>query len=156
MDYLPIFFKLTGQACLIVGGGEVAARKTATLRQAGGKVTIISPDLAEPLAALFEQGQIRWKKKQFSADDIAGFTLVVAATSSRAVNELVFHTAQARNIPVNVVDCPELCSFIFPVIIDRSPVVAAISSGGASPVLARTSRNIPPWVLFSKAGMAWR
>jgi len=140
MDYLPIFFKLDGQPCLIVGGGEVAARKTATLRQAGGKVTVISPMLAESLRGLRDKGQIRWLEKEFSPDDLDGFRLAVAATADRAVNEAVSLAAQARAIPVNVVDCPELCSFIFPAIIDRSPVVAAISSGGASPVLARLLR----------------
>lgn len=140
MDYLPIFFKLTGQACLIVGGGEVAARKTETLRQAGGKVTIIAPDLAPSLIKLLDKGHIQWIDKGFSSEVIEGFKLVIAATSNRSVNEQVYQAAQARNLPVNVVDCPELCSFIFPAIIDRSPIVAAISSGGASPVLARLLR----------------
>ena len=140
MDYLPLFFKLTGQPCLIVGGGEVAARKTETLRQAGGLVTVVSPRLTETLADLSVQYKIEWKQKHFAPEDLDGFKLVIGATSDRLVNELVFLAAQARNIPVNVVDCPELCSFIFPAIIDRSPIVAAISSGGASPVLARLLR----------------
>ena len=140
MDYLPLFFKLTGQPCLVVGGGEVAARKTATLRQVGGLVTVVSPQLTETLADLSVQHKIEWNKKSFTPDDVDGFKLVIGATSNRSVNEQVFQAAQARNIPVNVVDCPELCSFIFPAIIDRSPIVAAISSGGASPVLARLLR----------------
>ena len=140
MDYLPLFFKLTGQPCLIVGGGEVAARKTETLRQAGGLVTVVSPQLTETLADLSVQHKIEWKQKHFAPEDVDGFKLIIGATSDRLVNEQVFQAAQARNIPVNVVDCPELCSFIFPAIIDRSPIVAAISSGGASPVLARLLR----------------
>jgi len=140
MDYLPLFFKLTGQPCLIVGGGEVASRKTETLRQAGGLVTVVSPQLTETLADLSVQHKIKWKQKHFAPEDVDGFKLVIGATSDRLVNEQVFQAAQARNIPVNVVDCPELCSFIFPAIIDRSPIVAAISSGGASPVLARLLR----------------
>jgi len=140
MDYLPLFFKLTGQPCLIVGGGEVAARKTETLRQAGGLVTVVSPQLTETLADLSVQHKIKWKQKHFAPEDVDGFKLVIGATSDRLVNEQVFQAAQACNIPVNVVDCPELCSFIFPAIIDRSPIVAAISSGGASPVLARLLR----------------
>ncbi len=140
MDYLPIFFKLVGQPCLIVGGGEIAARKTATLRQAGGTVTIISPTLAESLHSLRDEEQISWIEKPFAPEDVAGFKLVVAATADRSVNESVSRAAQSRDIPVNVVDCPELCSFIFPAIIDRSPIVAAISSGGASPVMARLLR----------------
>jgi uroporphyrin-III C-methyltransferase/precorrin-2 dehydrogenase/sirohydrochlorin ferrochelatase len=140
MDYLPLFFKLTGQPCLIVGGGEVAARKTATLRQAGGKVTVVAPQLTESLGVLRDKCQIVWLEKPFAPEDVEGFTLVIGATSNRTVNEQVFQAAQACNIPVNVVDCPKLCSFIFPAIIDRSPIVAAISSGGASPVLARLLR----------------
>ncbi len=139
MDYLPLFFKLAGQPCLIVGGGEVAARKTATLRQAGGLVTVVSPQLAETLVELNVQGKVEWKQKPFAPEDLDGFKLAIGATSDRTVNEQVFQAAQARNIPVNVVDCPELCSFIFPAIIDRSPIVAAISSGGV-PVLARLLR----------------
>ena len=140
MDYLPLFFKLTGLACLIVGGGEVATRKSATLRQAGAKVTIVSPHLTDALHGLRNLGQLEWREKSFAPEDVDGFTLVIGATSTRSVNEQVYHAARTRNIPVNVVDCPELCSFIFPAIIDRSPIVAAISSGGASPVLARLLR----------------
>jgi uroporphyrin-III C-methyltransferase/precorrin-2 dehydrogenase/sirohydrochlorin ferrochelatase len=140
MDYLPLFFKLTGQPCLIVGGGEVALRKTAALRQAGGEVTVVSPQLSESLGELRDKAQIVWLEKPFAPEDVEGFTLVIGATSDRTVNAQVFQAAQARNIPVNVVDCPQLCSFIFPAIIDRSPIVAAISSGGASPVLARLLR----------------
>ncbi|MFM8330380.1 MAG: siroheme synthase CysG [Candidatus Methylumidiphilus sp.] len=140
MDYLPIFFKLEGRPCLIVGGGEVAARKVATLRQAGGMVTLVSPRLCAGLHALRAAGDVAWREKLFAPEDLDGFALVIAATDERAVNEAVFGSAQSRNIPVNVVDCPELCSFIFPAIVDRSPIVAAISSGGASPVLARLLR----------------
>jgi uroporphyrin-III C-methyltransferase/precorrin-2 dehydrogenase/sirohydrochlorin ferrochelatase len=140
MDYLPIFLKLQDQPCLVVGGGEVAARKTETLRQAGGAVTILAPALAEPLQSLLAQGHIDWREKAFSPGDVDGFKLVIAATDDHGVNADVSQAAKARAIPVNVVDCPALCSFIFPAIIDRSPVVAAVSSGGASPVLARLLR----------------
>ncbi len=140
MDYLPIFFQLTGEPCLVVGGGEVAARKVATLRRAGGVVTVISPELGATLSGLQNRGDIRWLEKEFASEDVAGFALAVAATSDHAVNEKVSQAAKAYRIPVNVVDCPKLCSFVFPAIIDRSPVVAAISSGGASPVLARLLR----------------
>lgn len=115
-------------------------RKTSTLRQAGGKVSVVSPELNRSLQALRQQDEIVWLEKSFSPEDVEGYSLVIAATAEAAVNEQVYHAARVRNIPVNVVDCPELCSFIFPAIIDRSPIVAAISSGGASPVLARLLR----------------
>ena len=140
MDYLPLFFKLTDEPCLIVGGGAVAVRKTDSLRAAGARVTLISPRLGNPLQELADAGTIDWRAKEFEPTDVLDFRLVIGATDCREVNEAVSRAARERNIPVNVVDCPELCSFIFPAIIDRSPVVAAISTGGASPVLARLLR----------------
>jgi uroporphyrin-III C-methyltransferase / precorrin-2 dehydrogenase / sirohydrochlorin ferrochelatase len=140
MDYLPIFLKLQDEPCLVVGGGTVAARKTELLARAGGRVTVLSPELCQILAAQAESGQIAWLPKSFDAADLSGFRLVVAATDDFEVNAVVSRAAKERNLPVNVVDSPQLCSFIFPAIVDRSPVVAAVSSGGASPVLARLLR----------------
>jgi uroporphyrin-III C-methyltransferase/precorrin-2 dehydrogenase/sirohydrochlorin ferrochelatase len=149
MDYLPIFLNIKDEPCLVVGGGDVAARKVRMLRRAGGRVTLIAPELGTALAESAENGAIVWKQKTFSPEDVAGFRLAVAATDDAAVNMAVSAAAKARNIPVNVVDRPALCSFIFPAIVDRSPVVVAVSSGGASPVLARVLRMrlealIPP------------
>lgn len=140
MNYLPIFMKLAGQQCLVVGGGEVAARKVGALLRARGLVTIISPGLGAELSALAHAGQVAHTEKDFEPTDIYGFNLVIAATNRHEVNAAVAEAARSRGIPVNVVDCPELCSFIFPAIVDRSPVVIAVSTGGASPVLARLIR----------------
>lgn len=137
MDYLPLFIRLKGNPCLVVGGGEVAARKAEMLLRAQASVTIIAPRLCTSLEEAVRAGTVTWSEKEFVEDEIAGFRLAIAATDDREANTRVSRAAQARNIPVNVVDCPELCTFIFPAIIDRSPVVMAISSGGASPVLAR-------------------
>lgn len=137
MDYLPMFYNLAGQPCLVVGGGEVASRKVTTLLQAGGKVTVISPKICAPLHEALKAGHILWLEKRYEPVDLGDFAVVVAAVSDQEVNRSVSEQARARRIPVNVVDQPELCSFIFPAIVDRSPIVAAISSGGASPVLAR-------------------
>lgn len=141
MKYLPMFMKLTGRDCLVVGGGEVAARKVASLLRAEARVTVLAPDVNATLAALVEDGRIAHRRKCFAPDDVADFRLVVSATNRREVNETVHATCEQRNIPVNVVDCPEFCSFIFPALVDRSPVVIAISTGGASPVLARLVRT---------------
>jgi uroporphyrin-III C-methyltransferase/precorrin-2 dehydrogenase/sirohydrochlorin ferrochelatase len=140
MNYLPIFMKLPGQRCLVIGGGEVAARKVGSLLRAQGSVTVISPELGAELSAWVEGQRVTHVRKYFDPADIKGFNLVISATNRRDVNESVAASARQLGIPVNVVDCPELCSFIFPAIVDRSPVVIAVSTGGASPVLARLVR----------------
>jgi uroporphyrin-III C-methyltransferase/precorrin-2 dehydrogenase/sirohydrochlorin ferrochelatase len=140
MDFLPIFLNIKGARCLVVGGGAVAARKAGLLRQCGAHVAVVSPELGETLAAEKSQGHIEHIEARFDAAHLAGAAAVVAATDDRGVNEAVSRAARARGIPVNVVDDPELCSFIFPAIVDRSPMVIAVSTGGASPVLARLMR----------------
>ena len=140
MDFLPVFLRVRGQPCLVVGGGEVALRKVHSLMRAGAKVTVVSPDLVEGLLALAVEGRIAHLEKRFEVADLEATVLVVSATNHAEVNQAVYAAAQLRRLPVNVVDCPDLCSFIFPAIIDRSPLVIAVSSGGASPVLARTVR----------------
>lgn len=138
MDYLPVFLQLSNQRCLVVGGGKIAARKVALLLEAGAQVTVVSPSL-EPTFREFGK-RIIHHQKSFSPEDVEGFFLVVSATNRPAVNSQVSDHAKRHNILVNVVDSPQLCSFIFPAIIDRSPVVAAVSTGGASPALARLLR----------------
>jgi uroporphyrin-III C-methyltransferase / precorrin-2 dehydrogenase / sirohydrochlorin ferrochelatase len=140
MDFLPVFFKLKGRPCLVVGGGEVAARKTALLLQAGASVSVVAPRLGTNLAHMAEEGQVVHRSAEFTPADLDGCVLAIAATDRTKVNRAVSDAAQARGIPVNVVDQPELCSFIMPAIVDRSPVVVAVSTGGASPVLARLLR----------------
>lgn len=140
MDFLPIFLQLRDRDCLVVGGGEVAARKIGLIRRAGGRVTVIAPELCTELAELMSRGEIVHRAGEFRPADVDAFAIVVAATGDTAVNTAVSAAAHARNIPVNVVDAPGLCSFIFPSIVDRSPVLVAVSSGGTSPVLARQLR----------------
>lgn len=140
MDYLPLFLNIKNRPCLVVGGGEVAARKTALLLRAGGRVVIVSLTLGNTLKQWVAEGKVSHRAMEFSAIDIDGCCLIVAATDNSEVNRQVYELATLINIPVNVVDCPELCSFIFPSIVDRSPIIVAVSSGGASPVLARLLR----------------
>jgi uroporphyrin-III C-methyltransferase/precorrin-2 dehydrogenase/sirohydrochlorin ferrochelatase len=140
MDYLPIFLKIAGRKALVVGGGPVAARKVAWLREAGARVTIVAPKTTAALAELARAATIEWRAREFVAADLRGHALVIAATNDAALNRRIHLLANDANLPVNVVDCPELCSFIVPSIVDRSPVVIAISSGGAAPVLARLLR----------------
>ncbi|WP_246247070.1 siroheme synthase, partial [Candidatus Methylobacter favarea] len=149
MDYFPIFVKLKNQDCLVIGAGEVAARKIELLARAGAKITVIAKEIGATVADLQRVYDLILLEKDFSPEDMHKFRLVVSATDNAETNRLVAKTAEAQNIPVNVVDNPELCSFIFPAIIDRSPIIAAVSSGGAAPVLARLLRAriesvIPP------------
>jgi len=141
LDYLPIFIQIKQRPCLVVGGGSIAARKVALLRKAEADVTVISPELCDELVDLAKDGKIKHQQRMFSASDLEQCDLVVAATNQRKVNEHVSELAKAQRLPVNVVDNPDLCSFIMPSIIDRSPVQIAISTGGTSPVLARMLRT---------------
>jgi uroporphyrin-III C-methyltransferase/precorrin-2 dehydrogenase/sirohydrochlorin ferrochelatase len=124
----------------VVGAGEIAARKIDLLLRAGAQITVIAQEIGTAVATLQAQQAITVLKKAFDVEDVRDYRLVVSATDDLATNQLVAQTAHERDILVNVVDNPELCSFIFPAIIDRSPIVAAISSGGAAPVLARLLR----------------
>ncbi len=149
MDYFPVFLKLKDQACLVVGAGEVAARKIELLARADAKITVIAEHISPAVLSLQAAHNLTLLQKSFSSADLGAFRLVVSATDNNETNRLVAKTATEQNIPCNVVDTPELCSFIFPAIIDRSPIIAAVSSGGASPVLARLLRAkletvIPP------------
>jgi len=140
LDFFPVFMDLGGRDCLVVGGGNVAARKVSLLVRAGARVEVVAPQLCEKLAVQRDAGTITHSAREFEEADVEGKALVIAGTSQEDVNRRVSEFAKAGNIPVNVVDCPELCSFIVPSIINRSPVQVAVSSGGASPVLARLLR----------------
>ena len=140
MDFLPIFLDLREQPCLVVGGGDVAARKCALLLRAGARVTVLAPALSAAFDADLTAGRVVHRAGHFRDADLEGHALAIAATSDEAVNRAVAAAATARRIPVNVVDQPTLCSFILPSIIERAPLTVAVSSGGASPVLARLLR----------------
>jgi uroporphyrin-III C-methyltransferase/precorrin-2 dehydrogenase/sirohydrochlorin ferrochelatase len=140
LDFLPIFLDVREQPCLVVGGGEVAARKVALLLRAGARVTVLAPALVAAFDADRAAARIVHRAARFGPADVEGFAVAIAATDDEAVNRAVAAAARARRIPVNVVDQPALCSFILPSIIDRAPLTVAVSSGGASPVLARLLR----------------
>ncbi|WP_082432997.1 siroheme synthase CysG [Thiohalorhabdus denitrificans] len=140
MAYLPLFHNFRTQPCLVVGGGEVAERKVGMLRRAGARITVVAPDLTDGLAALMADGSIAHKARAFRDTDAAGRALVVAATGNAEVNRAVAAVARELNVPVNAVDDRAASSAIMPAVVDRSPLVVAVSSGGASPVLARRVR----------------
>ncbi|HKU37534.1 MAG TPA: NAD(P)-dependent oxidoreductase [Polyangiales bacterium] len=141
MDYFPLFMHVQGAECLVVGGGEVAARKAATLLRAGALVHVVAPELAQGMQDVLHEASAKHSARGYRTSDLDRVWLVIAATDDRELNARVSRDARERRVPVNVVDDPELCTFIMPAIVDRSPLVVAISSTGASPVLARLARG---------------
>jgi uroporphyrin-III C-methyltransferase / precorrin-2 dehydrogenase / sirohydrochlorin ferrochelatase len=139
--YYPVFLRLHGARVLLVGGGEVALRKARLLRRAGARIEIVARELHPDLQALAESGELRHTGSEFVDALAGGCRLVIAATDDRALNRRVAAAADAHHVPVNVVDDPEPSSFITPSIIDRAPVLVAVSTGGSAPVLARNLRE---------------
>jgi uroporphyrin-III C-methyltransferase / precorrin-2 dehydrogenase / sirohydrochlorin ferrochelatase len=138
---LPIFINITDRPCVVIGGGEVASRKVAMLLKANAAITLYSPDICHALQALADTGKITYINASFEESQLAGACLVIAATDMELVNIAVSVEAKAKNIPVNVVDSPALCTFTMASIVERSPIVIAISSEGNAPVLARYIRT---------------
>ena len=141
MQALPIFYNIKHRHCVVIGGGDVAVRKVTMLLKADAAVTLFSPEICHELQALVDAKKIKYVQANYEQNQLGDACLVVAATDDHAVNEAVSVAAKARNIPVNVVDAPELCTFTMGSIIDRSPVVIAVSSEGNAPVLARYIRT---------------
>ncbi|MFY0699222.1 MAG: uroporphyrinogen-III C-methyltransferase [Bermanella sp.] len=152
MEFLPLFFSFKGRSALVVGGGEVALRKVALLVKAQAKVIVVSPEVHNEIEALVSSSGGEVKLKTFDPSDVSNMNLVIAATNNMEVNTAVANQAHNLNIPVNVVDQPKLGNFIFPAIVDRSPIIAAVSSGGSSPVLARLLRAKLETVIPSSYG----
>ncbi|WP_133859219.1 MULTISPECIES: siroheme synthase CysG [Pseudomonas] len=147
MDYLPLFHKLDGRPVLVIGGGDIALRKSVLLAEAGARITLVAPEIELEVRAFVEARGGSCRVERYAAGHLAGHCLVIAATDDDEVNETVSHDAQALGLPVNVVDAPKLCTVIFPAIVDRSPLVIAISSGGDAPVLARLVRaKLESWI----------
>ena len=140
MEHLPIFMNIKGRPCLVVGGGEVAARKAQLLLKAGARVQVSAKALSSEMDALLGDHRILLLRSPYSESQLAGKKLVIAATDDSLVNRQIHSDCVARNIPVNVVDCPELCTFMLPAMVERGPVTIAVSSAGQAPVLSRLLR----------------
>jgi uroporphyrin-III C-methyltransferase/precorrin-2 dehydrogenase/sirohydrochlorin ferrochelatase len=152
VNYFPVFFDLTGQKVLIVGGGEVALRKISLLERTQALITVVAPEIAPELMARAAAGTLKLAIREFEPTDLDGARLVIVATSRRAVNRWIANLSESRNIPVNVVDDAQASRFIVPAIIDRDPVLLAVSTGGASPVLARRLRERLEALIPAKIG----
>lgn len=162
MDHLPVFLRLKGKPCLVVGGGVVAERKVRLLLRVAASVTVVAPKLNNTLTRLRDEHRIKHRLATFNAALLAGMGVVIAATNDGRINRQVARSAAAANVLCNVVDDNAASSFIVPAIVDRSPVVVAISTGGNAPVLAQTLKSqIEAWLparigeLAERAGR-WR
>ncbi len=141
MSLFPMFVKLRGRLCVVVGGGQIAEAKIPGLLAAEAKIRVVAPEVTESLAARARDGQIEWVHKTFEATDLAGAYLAVAATSDIAVNHEVFREAEARSILCNAVDDPDYCHFYYPSVVRRGALQIAISTEGLSPALAQRLRR---------------
>jgi len=140
VGYFPVFLKLKGRVCVVIGGGKVAERKVLNLIEDEARVKVISPEVTEKLEALAKEGKIAWEKREYIPGDLKGAWLVIAATNSRSVQEKVFQEAESLGIFCNVVDVPELCSFIVPSRVKRGALQIAISTSGKAPAVAKRLR----------------
>ncbi|MDU8645312.1 MULTISPECIES: siroheme synthase CysG [Pseudomonas syringae group] len=147
MEFLPLFHNLRGSRVLVVGGGEIALRKSRLIADAGAVLRVVAPEIEAQLSELVVQSGGEMILRGYSESDLDGCVLIIAATDDEPLNAKVSHDARLRCVPVNVVDAPALCTVIFPAIVDRSPLVIAVSSGGDAPVLARLIRaKLETWI----------
>jgi precorrin-2 dehydrogenase / sirohydrochlorin ferrochelatase len=141
MGYIPIFLDVTGRECVVVGGGEVAERKVEALLNAGAHVTVVSPRLSQSLESIAARGLVTHIARDYERGDIRGCVLVYAASDDPKLHRELVAEARALGIPINVVDVPELCTFISPAVVERGDLQIAISTGGASPAFAARLRR---------------
>jgi precorrin-2 dehydrogenase/sirohydrochlorin ferrochelatase len=141
MTLFPMFVKLEGRSCLVVGAGTIGEPKIGSLLASGASVRVIAPRASAAVAEWARAGEITWEAREFNSSDLDGVFLVIAATSSRDVNETIFLEARQRNILCNVVDDPEHCDFYYPAVVRRGDLQLAISTNGNSPALAQRIRR---------------
>jgi len=141
MEFLPLFFDLKGRRCLLIGDQDILTRKGDLLRRAGAQLEVVSEKPCASLQALITQADARHHRTGFTPSLLDGVELVVAAADDEQLNQQISAAARTRGLPVNVVERPDLSSFVFPSIIDRSPILVAVSSGAQLPVLTRLVRS---------------
>jgi len=141
MSLFPLFLKLRGRRCLVVGAGKISEGKIAGLLAAGAKVTVVAPSATEKIQAWRRARKLIWKKKAYETADLRGALLVVASTDSPKVHRRIFRDAQKFGVLCNIVDVPELCDFYYPSVVRRGELQIAVSTAGASPSLAKRLRR---------------
>jgi siroheme synthase-like protein len=139
--YYPIYLDIEGRNVIIIGGGNVCARKAETMMNYGAKVTVVSPEFTDEIEGWAREGCLQIRRKTYEPADLDGANIVIASTDHQDVNEQIAADCRARRIPVNVVDVTHLCEFIVPAIIEKNGIQIAISTGGKSPALARTLKE---------------
>ncbi len=139
--YYAMMLDLHGRGCVVVGGGDIAARKVESLAACGAKVTVVAPEIDPSLAPLVAAGTVSHIARPYKAGDLAGAVLAIASTDNEAVNRAVFAEANGLRIPVNVVDVPELCTFIVPALVEQGDLTVAVSTSGKSPAMAKRIRK---------------
>ena len=137
----PMFLRLEGRHCLVVGAGVIAEGKIAALLSAGARVTVVAPHARRRIACMARRGRIEWYSREFRVRDLAGVFLVIAATSSPELHERIWRAARRQGVLCNVVDDPPRCDFYYPAIVRRGPLQIAISTSGQSPALAQQLRQ---------------
>ncbi len=156
MSYFPFFMEIGQKPCLVVGGGTVALRKIERLLPFGASITVVAPVFCREIAEMTSISRIC---RPFAPADIEGMSFVIGATDNAAVNREISAVCRAKSIPVNIVDDPKSCTFLFPALVKRGELVAGISTGGGSPLAAqfirkRVEEAIPPGFADVVAQMA--
>ena len=141
MAYYPVCLEMTERRCLVIGGGPVAERKVAGLLEAGARLTVVSPSATDRLRDWARADRIRLLLREYAAGDLDGHSIVFVATDDGRVNAHVARDARAAGVLVNAADDPAHCDFILPAVLRRGELTVAVSTGGASPALARTVRD---------------
>ena len=139
--YYPIYLDIENRDVVIIGGGNVCARKAETMMKYGARVTVVSPEFTDEIEQWANEGRLQLERKAYDDADLEGANIVIASTDIQSVNEQIAADCRARRIPVNVVDVTPLCEFIVPAIIETGSIQIAISTGGKSPALARTLKE---------------
>ncbi len=139
--YLPLFFQSDGTPCLVIGGGEVASHKIDILCKYNCRITVIAPEIIDAVSSHVDDGKATWQQRTFELGDCSGYSLIIAATGQREVNQAVSDEAKSLCIPVNVVDDPELCTVTFAAIHRDNDLTVAVSTGGSAPFMAAEIRN---------------
>src|ERR1035441_328010 len=141
MSLFPIFLKLTGRRCIVIGAGHLAESKIESLQTANARVTVVAPAASERIIAMAESGEVTWHQRDYATGDLAGQFLAIAATNVPAVNRAVFAEAEAGGVLINAAADPPFCDFYFPSVVRRGDLQIAISTAGASPALAQRLRK---------------